>query len=341
METKRDLSHLVVDEQGQGTRLDVWIAKQVPELTRSKIQKLIKDGSVQINHNVANAKTKITAGDIVAVCTELEQASKLTPKKVELNIIYEDDCLVVINKPAGLVVHPGAGVCGPTLAEGLLYHFGEIALNTGEDGWKRPGIVHRLDKDTSGVMVCAKTDVAMAHLSKQFEEKTNQREYICLVNGVMEDSVATCESYFYRDPDSRLKFKSMPVAKFEEKFPEPETHPKGFRWAKTIFKKEVVYGNRISLNIAKLYTGRTHQIRIHSADLGMPVLGDQLYSRQIMLPTIFSDEIIDTVRHLNRQMLHGRLLGFTHPDTLEQMQFVAEIPDDFRSLIDKLSPYRI
>jgi 23S rRNA pseudouridine1911/1915/1917 synthase len=188
-------------------------------------------------------------------------------------------------------------------------------------------------------LVCAKNDAALANLSAQFAAKTNDREYFALLQGKMGQENIEIESYLYRDPNSRLKFCSMDVADFEEKFPIREDRPAKYRWAKSSFFPVQHFGSRIILAGVKLHTGRTHQIRVHSKDLKTPVIGDQLYGTQMQLPLEYGTAISAAVRGAKRQMLHAKLLGFKHPKTGKSMRFEAEFPNDFRVLLEKLRPF--
>jgi 23S rRNA pseudouridine1911/1915/1917 synthase len=315
------------------------VSENLSEWTRSKIQRLIESDSILLNGKPSRVGTKLKDGDVVTVHVSPPEPSALIPRELSLNIIFEDDSIVVINKPAGLVVHPGAGDTGVTLVEGLLFYLGKLAENHTHEGWLRPGIVHRLDKDTTGVMVCAKTDEALAKLSAQFAAKTNDREYVALVSGVMKAEHIIRESYLYRDPHSRLRFASMEVPEYISKFGAVGEGPGRFRFAKSMFTQEAVFASRLSLVAVRLFTGRTHQIRVHSKDLGLNVLGDPLYGKEVVLPAHFDKDARAAVSSLSRQMLHARLLGFEHPVTGERLAFEAKLPNDFEMLLNKLQPY--
>ncbi|MEZ4742711.1 MAG: RluA family pseudouridine synthase [Bdellovibrionota bacterium] len=354
---EKDLIDLKVDESGVGVRLDLWLSQKLEDLTRSKIKKLIEEEAVLLNGEVCRASSKLEKNDTIQVGFSKRKQFKLEPKKLDLSILYEDEHIVVINKEAGIVVHPGAGETGVTIAEGLLYHFKDLAIHSDRDGWLRPGIVHRLDKDTSGVLVCAKTDLALAGLSKQFELKTNTREYVALhycqqsnsrlikknsnkMQAITVENIGEqieIESYLYRDPHSRLKFASIASEDLDAKYQSVRTSlPKKYRWAKSVFFPQVAYGSKIILSLIRLYTGRTHQIRVHSAMLKAPILGDLVYGAPVQLPREYGSALVDKVRNLNRQMLHAKLLGFKHPATGEEMRFETNFPDDFSELLDLL-----
>jgi 23S rRNA pseudouridine1911/1915/1917 synthase len=235
---------------------------------------------------------------------------------MDLKILFEDDHIIVIDKPAGLAVHPGAGDTGPTLVQGLLYHVGPSGLGHPQSGYEdplaslRPGIVHRLDKDTSGVMVCAKSDRAHADLAKQFQDKkTLRREYGALLDGRLSQDDMVFESWLKRDPVTRVTFASS-------KSPLP-----GARYAKSHFRVEEVFLGRLSLVKVRLFTGRTHQIRVHAKDLGAPIIGDLVYHRPTVLPAQWPSSVRQAVTAISRQLLHARLLSFRHPLTQGEMAF--------------------
>jgi 23S rRNA pseudouridine1911/1915/1917 synthase len=267
---------------------------------------------------------------------------------MQLDILFEDDSLLVINKPAGIAVHPGAGEKGATLVHGLLFHCKKLGRGSSDDEDdgevnERPGIVHRLDKDTTGVMVVAKSDVAHAHLSKQFHDKTNFRQYVALMNGAFPEGDWVRDSYLHRDPRERTRFASMDVNVYEHKKQrEGMDDLPGYRFARTVFKREALYGNVLSLVSLKLFTGRTHQIRLHASDLGCPILGDQTYGKSPVClgRSIFNPDLEGMIASIERQMLHAWVLGFTHPVSGKWLQFEAPLPSDFAKLLQRLEPYK-
>lgn len=331
-----------VDPESDGTRLDRWLAEQIPGLSRTKLQGIIQDGGVLINAKPARSKDLLSEDDQVEIRLEVElfrdPHAHLEPVAMDLDILYEDDDLIVLNKPAGLIVHPGAGDTGATLVHGLLAHCKDSLSSGGAK--HRPGIVHRLDKDTSGVLVCAKNEVAHLGLSKQFAEKSNLRRYRAILDGAMREKERVVETHLYRDPKNRLKFASKPTDELLETYgPELYGLPKGFRWAKSTFFREKLYGNRFSEVMVELHTGRTHQIRVHSSVIGLPVLGDPLYNKKKVISQHFSSALRQKVVQLDRQMLHAEVLGFTHPRTGQDMTFTAPIPKDFEDVLNLLTPY--
>ncbi|NRA45302.1 MAG: RluA family pseudouridine synthase [Oligoflexales bacterium] len=329
MDREEKLVDILVNDEADGQRLDICLAKTFPKISRSKIQKSIKSGKIIVNGAACKPNTVLAKGHHVLGSLESEQKA-LQPQPIDLNIVYEDQGLIVLNKPAGISVHPGAGPKETTLVEGLLAYCGRLSEAFTDS--ERPGIVHRIDKGTSGLIVCAKTDPAFVGLAKQFAEKTNTREYHALLDGLLPCSKLVFESYLHRDPKNRLRFASV------EK--QPGNTPQG-KYAKSQFTQEAVFGHRLSLVRVKLFTGRTHQIRVHSSHLGAPILGDQLYNRKAELPTVFSSEVKRIVSSLSRQMLHAYKLGFVHPVKGEYMEFIADFPEDFGSLLGSLGPYKV
>ncbi len=312
-------------------RLDIWLAANLEGVSRAKIQRMIAAGDVQVNGRKARAKDSLMAGDVVSVRPEAPRPSSLEPVKMDLMILYEDDHIIVIDKPAGLSVHPGAGDTGPTLVQGLLYHVGDMGLGRPQSDYEdplanlRPGIVHRLDKDTTGVMVCAKSDRAHADLARQFQDKqTLRREYGALLDGCLKQIELVHESWLKRDPIARVTFASSASA------------TPGARYAKSHFRVQEVFRGRLSLVRVRLYTGRTHQIRVHAKDLGAPIVGDLVYHRPTVLPTFFPPAIRQAVSAISRQMLHAKVLAFRHPLSQQEMCFEAEYPPDFKGVLDLL-----
>jgi 23S rRNA pseudouridine1911/1915/1917 synthase len=330
------------------SRLDVYLSRTLPGLSRSKAQEMIESGLVTVNGAVENSKFQVREGDVISFQRPEAPPSHLDPVEMQLDILFEDDSLLVINKPAGIAVHPGAGEKGATLVHGLLFHCKKLGRGSSDDEDdgevnERPGIVHRLDKDTTGVMVVAKSDVAHAHLSKQFHDKTNFRQYVALMNGAFPEGDWVRDSYLHRDPRERTRFASMDVNVYEHKKQrEGMDDLPGYRFARTVFKREALYGNVLSLVSLKLFTGRTHQIRLHASDLGCPILGDQTYGKSPVClgRSIFNPDLEGMIASIERQMLHAWVLGFTHPVSGKWLQFEAPLPSDFAKLLQRLEPYK-
>jgi len=289
-----------------GKRLDAWLAKEQPEHSRARWQALIQEGCVTVNGESMKRNHKLHAGDRVEWEIPEPVSTETLPENIPLNILYEDAHIIVINKPAGLVVHPAAGNETGTLVNALLYHCADLA---GIGGEKRPGIVHRLDKDTSGTMVVAKTEKAMVELARQFKARETEKEYLAIVRGVPAPPSGLIETTIGRHPVMRKK---MAV-----------NVPRG-RHAISRYKTEEVF-QYASLLRVRIETGRTHQIRVHMAFLKHPILGDRLYARPH--PADLWPE---------RQMLHAAQLSITHPDTGERLRFNAPLPEDMEALLKQL-----
>ncbi len=282
-------------------RLDQFLARQLPEFSRSRLQQLIRDGFVRLNNATSRPSQIVRAGDMIEVTEPPLAKIETLPEPIPLEILFEDNDLIVINKPAGLVVHPGAGHREHTLVNALLNHCTTLS---GIGGKERPGIVHRLDKETSGALVVAKNDTAHRALSKQFAERTVEKIYLALAAGKLRKPAGVIEENIARHPVHRQRMSA--------------TAPRG-RAAKTEYHV-VRSADRASLVECKLHSGRTHQIRVHLHHLGHPVLGDKVYAPRI-------------AKDFPRQMLHAWKLGFRHPRTEEWKRFEAPLPDDFKEAI--------
>lgn len=295
-------------KQTQTDRLDAWLASQVPDLSRSRIQKLIQQANVQINGEVCTTKNRtVKTGDRIQIAIPEATTSELKAETIPLDILYEDDHLLIINKPAGLVVHPAAGHEDGTLVNALLAHCPLAEIG----GVQRPGIVHRLDKDTTGAIAIAKTDQAYQHLQAQLKAKTARREYLGVVYGATKTESGTIDQPIGRHPVDRKK---MAVV--------PET--KGGRPSVTHWWVKERLGNYTLMHF-QLETGRTHQIRVHSAHIGHPIVGDPVYSSGR-----------DVGVNLPGQALHAWRLSLEHPITGEFIQASAPPPQAFMTLLDVL-----
>lgn len=299
-----------------GDRLDHYLAAEKLCLSRSEAARLIKDGFVWVNERVAKPSYKVRAGDRLTVERPPVKATEITPRKIDFKILYEDKDILVLDKPAGLVVHPGAGNYDESLVHGLLYHCSDLS---GIGGVERPGIVHRLDKGTSGVMVVAKSDRAHRELSRQFKGHEVEKEYVALCLGSMAIPEQTLETLIKRAEVNRKKFvvnqkKGRPaVTKI------------------TVLKK----GRRVSLVAARPRTGRTHQIRVHLRYIGHPIVGDGLYGGTKKLDA-FNEGEKKFIRGLGRFLLHAKTLKFTHPVTGRALSFVVAPHADFERAVQKL-----
>jgi 23S rRNA pseudouridine1911/1915/1917 synthase len=288
-----------------GVRVDSYLAAVNKELSRSYIQKLIDDGQVLVNNRIVKSNYKLRINETITMNIPEPVELKLNAENISLDILYEDDDVIVVNKPQGMVVHPAVGNHSGTLVNALLGHCNDLS---GINGVMRPGIVHRIDKDTSGVLLIAKNDSAHRNLAEQIKEHSVNRRYIALVEGIVKPDKGTIEGAIGRHPVDRKKMDIVPGGKFAV------TH---FSVLKR-FKKH-------TLVEAKLETGRTHQIRVHMAHIGHPVVGDAVYG------------IKKQEYDLKGQALHAAVLGFVHPRTGQYIEFKAPLPLYFEELIKKLS----
>jgi len=331
---------ITVAEKADGLRVDSYLGGIEPQISRSQIQKMIRDGLITVNGVICKAKEHIRVGDTIHI--SVPKVVKPTPHvdvseypEYHLDIIYEDDSILVVNKQAGLVVHEGAGESGPTLVDFLKKHTPNLSSIAGED---RHGIVHRLDKDTTGVLVCAKNDKSHEHLANQFKEKTNFREYIALLNGVISQPTISHSSYLGRDPKRRVMMKAWTD---EEYASLEEGQREGLRTSVSHFKLIKTFFERLSLVSVQLETGRTHQIRVHAHHLGCGVWGDPLYRSNPKLPDSLDADIRKLLSSIKRQLLHAKYLGFVHPETGEKLAFEAPLPDDFSQVLDEIDRVRL
>lgn len=314
-----------VTEDLDGARLDKAIAVLCPDFSRTRLKNLIDDGECLLNGTPPKtASIKVATGDNIII--SLPPLIDATPQaeNIPLNIVYEDNALIVINKPAGMVVHPAVGNQTGTLVNALLYHCGDTL--SGINGVKRPGIVHRLDKETTGLMIAAKTDQAHAHLSAQLQDRSLKRVYEALVFGIPFPHKGEIEFPIGRHGTNRLK---MAVVK-------------NGREALTYYQVKERYGEALSLVECRLATGRTHQIRVHFEKIKHPLIGDPLYgiqqtaTRSAMRKSGYDGQIIDDVIAFPRQALHARAISFIHPETEEIMSFSSDLPDDIKKILSGL-----
>ena len=317
-----------VDKGQAPLRIDKYLMNFVENATRTKIQAAAKNGSIKVNGVVVKSNYKVKPLDDIRVLFEYPtHENLLIAENIDLDIFYEDDDLVVVNKPAGMVVHPGHGNYSGTLINALIYHFENLPKNSSN----RPGLVHRLDKDTSGLLVIAKNDESMAHLSNQFAEKTSKREYVALVWGSVKDDSGKIDNYIGRNPKNRLQNIVLDDDKIEN-------------GKRAITNYEVLSRfNYVSLVKCTLETGRTHQIRVHMKHIGHTLFNDERYGGDSILKgttfTKYKQFVENCFKLLPRQALHAKTLGFTHPKTGKFMQFDSEIPDDFQSCVEKWENY--
>jgi 23S rRNA pseudouridine1911/1915/1917 synthase len=307
-----------VSENEKDQRIDMFLASRERDLTRSRIQSLIKDQAVKVNGIPVKTSYRLKLDDKVHFIIPPAAPSEVRPEAVDFQIVYEDSWLLVIDKPAGLVVHPAPGHAGGTLVHGLLHRCKGLS---GIGGVMRPGIVHRLDKDTSGLLVVAKNDSAHNILSSQFKQGGITKKYIALVHGAIPGEHGEIDLAISRHP---IRRKEMAVS------------PSKGKRALTLWKKIEVIGCRFTLLSVTLKTGRTHQIRVHLSHLGFPILGDQVYGFRKGWWDKHCPEALTIVPLLNRQMLHSTLLGFMHPETGKYVEFKSPVATDMEGIITGL-----
>lgn len=316
-------------EAGKGQsplRVDKYLMNLVENATRNKIQQAAASGNIFVNNVAVKSNYKVKANDVVRVLlSHPPYENLLTPEDIPLDIVYEDDQLLVVNKPAGMVVHPGHGNYSGTLVNALAFHFDNLPMNSSE----RPGLVHRIDKDTSGLLVVAKTESAMAYLANQFAEKTSEREYICIVWGNIEEDEGTIEGNIDRHVSNRMQM---------------AVYPEGDKGKPAITHYKVIERlGYVTLVSCRLETGRTHQIRVHMKYIGHTLFNDERYGGNLILKgttfTKYKQFVDNCFKVLPRQALHAKTLGFEHPVTKEFMRFDTEIPVDIQECIEKWRVY--
>ena len=296
-----------------GCRFDQVMAELMPDYSRSRLQQWIKQGSILVNKESLRPKDKVRVNDLIEVHAELESQGEWEAENIDIDVVYEDDDILIINKPAGMVVHPAAGNYSGTLVNALLFHYPDI------ESVPRAGIVHRLDKDTTGLMVVAKTLTAHAHIVDQLQTREMGREYEAVVVNPMTGG-GTIDAAIARSPKNRKKMALHPFGKVAithyrvlEHFP-AYTHVR-----------------------VKLETGRTHQIRVHMASINHPLIGDQTYAGRLKLPPGVSDHVKDVLRTFDRQALHAKKLTLIHPKTEEEMSWESDLPEDMQMLLSTLA----
>ncbi len=316
----------VAGEGQEPLRVDKFLMNFIENATRNKIQLAIKAGNVLVNDSEVKANYKVKPQDVVrVVLAHPPHENLLVPEDIPLDIVYEDEELIVIDKPAGLVVHPGHGNYSGTLVNGLIYHFQNLPKNSSD----RPGLIHRIDKDTSGLLVVAKTDFSMAHLARQFFNRTTQRRYLALVWGSIEQEEGTIEGHIGRSQKNRLQM---------------EVYPEGDHGKPAVTHFRVLERfSYVTLVECRLETGRTHQIRAHFKHLGHPLFNDERYGGDKILKgttfTKYRQFVENCFKVLPRQALHAQTLGFEHPTTGEQMHFESDIPADMSACLEKWRIY--
>ena len=303
------------------TRLDKYLTEKLPDMSRAQIQRLITDGNVVCEDVViADNAYKVRLGDSFVVTIPPPQEAEPSPENIPLDIVYEDADLIVVNKPAGMTVHPAAGAYNGTLVNALLYHCRDNLSGVG--GVKRPGIVHRIDRETSGLLVVAKNDTAHRILSEQFAEHSIERTYYAVIYGVPTPPSGRIEGNI-----GRSKFDRKKMAIVEN----------GGKFAATNYKTLQTFGRAAALVQCNLETGRTHQIRVHLSSRGYALVGDKVYVKNKKSEVALPADLKNYVNNFPRQALHAKSLGFIHPRTKKFMQFDSELPPDMIELIQKLA----
>ena len=315
---------LLVEEKDGGKRLDVFLSKKIDHLTRSNIKKIIEKKNVKINKKViVSSSKKVRINDSISIKFIIKSIDKLIPSKIKLDIRFEDKDILIINKPKGMVVHPGAGNYKNTLANALAYKYKNELSNI--NGELRPGIVHRIDKETSGLLVIAKNNFSHSKLGKQFNNHTIKRKYLCLVWGIIRPLKGRIETLISRNKKNR---KLMIASEISGK--------KAITNYKTLKIFDIKDIPKISLIECELETGRTHQIRVHMKYKGTSLLGDNQYGKKNIKFKKINEIFLTKLSVLNGQALHAKSLGFIHPTKNKLVNFQSELPNDFKKLLDLL-----
>lgn len=319
----------IADKGQELLRIDKFLFDRLPKVSRNRIQNAARSGNILVNGKEVKPNYKVRPLDEVSIVMPYpEREFELVPEDIPLNIVYEDETLLVLNKPAGLVTHPGHGNYTGTLVHGIAYHVNNLPGRENMDG-TRPGLVHRLDKNTSGLMVIAKTEYAMSHLAKQFFDRTSSRRYQAIVWGDPSEQEGTVTGHIGRSLKNRKVMSVFPDGEFG-------------KYAVTHYKVLKSFGY-VSLVECKLETGRTHQIRAHMSHIKHPLFNDPEYGGDRILKgttfTKYRQFIENCFQVCPRHALHAKTLGFTHPETKEFMEFDSELPEDMANLLDKWDKY--
>lgn len=305
---QQELIELYPERSHLNVRLDKYVSEQLPDLSRTYLQQLISDGALLVDGIARRPSFKVTPGQVITLDLPEVEETEIEPQDIPLDIVFEDEDILMVNKAAGMVVHPAAGHAKGTLVNAVLFHAPEISIQ----GSTRPGIIHRLDKDTSGIMVVAKSDRAQTSLAEQWMGRKVQKRYLALATGVVEEDTATIDAPIGRNPANRQQMAATRSGK------DAITH----------FNVIERFEDCTLLDVT-IETGRTHQIRVHLNFIGHPVVGDVLYGNKV------SARIAESLE-LKRQFLHANTLGFAMPGSGEDREFQAQLPQDLQSVLDKL-----
>jgi 23S rRNA pseudouridine1911/1915/1917 synthase len=316
-EPNRNISHSITDKE-RDLRVDIFLASHVKDLTRSRAKDLIKSGFVKVNGRPLKTSYRLKTGDQITFSIPSATPYHLEPEPVEFSLVHEDSSILVLNKPPGVVIHPAPGHRTGTLVHGLLQHCDDLS---GIGGVLRPGIVHRLDKDTSGLMVVAKNDQAHAFLARQFKVGTVKKNYMALVHGIVREKKGEIDFPIARHPTKRKEM-SVRLSKGKK--------------ATTLWRKKEEFGSGFSLLSVSPKTGRTHQIRVHLSYVGHPIVGDPVYGYKRHWWKQHFPSRNHILGPIKRQMLHAEMLGFIHPDSENFCEFKAPVPDDMDRILQRL-----
>ena len=310
----------LVESKNNGERADIYLSKKIIDLTRSSLKKLIKKNLLKINNKIISSPSiKLKTNDYLEIKLIYDQEKKLVPKEIELDIIYEDKDILIVNKQKGLVVHPGAGNFKNTLANALAYKYKNNLSNI--NGKLRPGIIHRIDKDTSGLLVIAKNNISHSNLSKQFSEHTIKRKYKCLVWGILRPLNGRINTLISRNKKNR---QLMTVSEISGK-----RAITNYKTIRSFFRDDIP---KISLMECELETGRTHQIRVHLSYKGISILGDKQYGKKKLKFKKINKELAFLLNGLQGQLLHAETIEFIHPTKNKWVKFKSELPKDFKKM---------
>ena len=313
-----------VDKKNIGKRLDLFLAENINQFTRSYLKKLIDEKQVKLNNSILTSPSKkVRFNDHIVVKIIKKETQNVTPKKIKLNIVYEDENILIINKPNGMVVHPGAGNNKNTLVNALLFKYKNNLSDV--NGNLRPGIVHRIDKDTSGLLIIAKNNLSHADLGEQFSKHTIRRKYLCLAWGVMRPFNGRISTFITRDKNNRQR---MTVSDIKGK--------KAITNYKTLKVFNIKDIPKISLIECELETGRTHQIRVHLKYKGSSLLGDKQYGKKNLKFKKINNDFFTSLNELSGQALHAKTIEFKHPKTKKRMSFNSDPPNGFKKMLNLL-----